>query len=227
MAPNLYRIDDLLLRVGAVALLPALALFGAAVGGGAGGNGPWLAGLSLCPVALLVAGFGLRRREKQIVAVWNLLQQNAEIAVPGLLANSDFEREDLERAVRFLNNRGLDHYVWDRESDTIQDARLRSLHLHVEKCDACGGSIQLEVPVAFREVPRCPYCDDPVSFEVLEERRREALESLRAEGRPPPRKTGSLAGFPEGFNPVVFLVLLVVCWPAAIAYAWLKWQGSL
>jgi hypothetical protein len=178
-------------------------------------------------VSLLWAGFSFRRREKRIFAIWSLLKRNAEISAPGLLANSDFERPHLEHAVRFLNNRGLGHYVWDRETDTILDARLQSSLLHVEKCDACGASIALDVPVAFREVPRCPHCDDPVSVESLEERRDAAIEALREEHRARRDGSGSGSGARGSFSPVIFLLLLFAFWPAALVYAWFKWQGKL
>jgi len=240
---DLYRIDDLLLRAGAVGFLLVLAvsagvvvvaLATAQIAESTGRIEPGLAALVhhapvltpafLCPFALLAAGFAMRRREKRIAAVWRLLQHNAEISVAGLIANSDFRRRDLDRAVRFLNNRGLGHYLWDRETDTIQDARLRSSSLHVEKCDGCGAEIALDVPVGFREVPRCPHCCDLVDVDALERRRREALEALRAEHRPAPRSAGTRPT--PAFSIAVFLVLLFVFWPAAVGYAWLKWQAG-
>lgn len=236
MAPNLYRIDDVLLRAGAWCLLVVLALAAgvaatglatASTGDGSGAalaalarHAPLLALASLCPVALLGAGASVRRRERRIVAIWNLLKRNAEIHAPALLANSDFERRDLEQAVRFLNNRGLGHYVWDAKADTIQDAYLRSAVLHADKCDTCGAAVALDLPIASREIPRCPYCHDPISCDGLEERRREAIETLRAEHRPAsgPRSVPT-------FSVPLFLLLIVAFWPAALVYAWGKWQG--
>jgi hypothetical protein len=235
---NLYRIDDVLLRAGGVTLLLVVAsaaivvVVGLAQGGGDGRDpglaalarhGPLLALACLCPIGLLCAGVALRQRERQIVAVWSLLRQYAEISVPGLLANADFTRPDLERAIRFLNNRGLAHYVWDRRADVIRDARLESSQLHLEKCDACGAAISLEVPLAFVDVPSCPYCHDPISFELLQERRREAIESLRAEHRPRAEERSKAASF----SLPLFLLLLFLCWPAALGYAVLKWHGRL
>ena len=123
---NLYRIDDVLLRAGAVTLLLWLGCVAAVIVSGLGEGGPpgrdpglaalarhatLLTAAALCPAALFAAGLRLRRQEQRILAVWSLLRQSAQISAPGLLANSDFERPDLERAVRVLNNRGLGHYV--------------------------------------------------------------------------------------------------------------------
>lgn len=237
---NLYRIDDILMRAGGVAALLFVAAFVAILTTALANadpsiprdrdpglaallhNGPLLALLALCPAVLLTAGISLRRRERRILAIWKLLEQNAEISVPGLIANSDFERRDLEHAVRFLNNRGLDHYVWNRESDTIQHARLQTTSLHVEKCDACGAGVALDVPLSFHEIPRCPHCDDPVSADELEERRAEALEQLRAERQPVSQPDKSLMATSGDFSLVVFLILLAAFWPAAVVYAWHK-----
>lgn len=241
MGPNLYRIDDVLLRAGRVGLLLLLAatagvvLVGLATGsasdpGEAGlaalaRHAPLLALASLCPATLFSVGFTVRRRERRILAIWNLLKRNAEIHVPGLLANSDFARRDLDQAVRFLNNRGFGHYVWDPKTDTIQDAYLRSAVLHVDKCDACGAAVPLEIPIASREIPRCPYCHDPIVFDGLAERRQEAIETLRAEHRP---ASGTRDGRPAPvptFSIPLFLLLMIAFWPAALVYAWGKWQG--
>ena len=93
-----------------------------------------------------------------------------------------------------------------------------------QKCDACGAEISLSIPVAFREIPRCPYCHDPVCFGDLEERRREAIEKLRDEHRPSPGREGLLA---SDFSPGLFLLLLFIFWPAALGYDWIKWRGTL
>jgi hypothetical protein len=225
MERDLYKIDDILLRAGGLSILLVIAGLTAVFssGGPSLSQTPLVAIAVLAPVGLLLAGSSMRRREKQIVAIWELLRQNAEIQVPPLVANSDFARADLDRAVRFLNNRGLDHYIWDRESDTIRDARLQTRHLHVEVCDACGVKIALDVPVAFHELPTCTHCGDPISAEALQERKREAIDALRAEHRV---ENASGIGLAEDFSIPVFLLLLCVFWPGAIFYAWHKWQGE-
>lgn len=255
MSRNLYRIDDVLLKTGWIALLLVLGAasiaFLVGFAGEPGGSQP--AGLhslarfapqlllaGLCPIVLLSGGTALRRREKRIGAVWTLLQRSGQLDVASLLANSDFERADLERAVKLVNNRALGHYVWDRRADVIQDARLQHRQLHVEKCDLCRASISVDVPIAFTEVPRCPYCGDPVSIDGLEARRQEALAELRAEHRPAaaaaagpggapgpaPAAGGTRLGLPPDFSIAVFIVLALVFWPAALLYAGWKWQKA-
>ena len=226
---NLYRIDDLLLKAAAVCVVLGF------VGGSAllaalqpenGRNLAWaLAPLALAPVGLLALGLLMRRRERRVAAIWDLLRQEPALRVQPLLENSDFERADLEHAVRFLNNRGLDHYVWDRGTDTIQDARLRTKHLHVEECDACGVKIALDVPLLYAKLPTCTHCGDPLSPEALGERRRDAIDALRAEHRFEDASASGVRHFSQDFSPLVFFFLLCLFWPAAFFYAWSKWEG--
>jgi hypothetical protein len=241
---NLYRIDGILLRAGAVTLalvIGVTALAGLSVatsdisserglGWGMVLGGACLLGLLwLCPIGLIGAGFTMRRREKRIFAIWQLLKRSGEIPVRALLADSDFERRDLERAVRFLNTRGLGHYVWDRESDVVRDARLDCSTLYFEECDSCGAEISLEIPVTTHHVPRCPFCHDPVCVEGLEERRRKALEAVRLSERPERIEVRVVEKLPtpgSDFSLPLFLLLLVGFWPAALGYACLKWRGS-
>jgi hypothetical protein len=225
---DLYRIDDVLLRSAGFGVLFAGVVIVAAISkndpDAVSARIPLMALAVLAPVALLSAGFSMRRREERVVAVWELLRQQAELHVPPLLDNSDFERADLEHAVRFLNNRGLDHYVWDRQSDTIRDARLQARHLHVEVCDACGVKIALDVPLAFAELPTCTHCGDPISAESLQDRKRETIDALRAEHR---FEDASKVGPDKDFSMPTFLLLLCLFWPGAIFYAWHKWEGEL
>jgi len=235
---NLYRIDDLLLRAGGWAA--ALTLGGAAVAvlvglaqGSEGPGDPGLAMLSryalplstalLCSAALLTSGFAMRRREKQALSFWKLIDRSVEIQVPELVANSDFTREDLERNVRLLNNKALGFYVWDRQSDVIRDGRLESVYLHVEKCDVCHASIALQVPASLREIPLCSYCGDPVSIDRLQEQKRATLARMRADAEPARAEEAVRGG--DAFSILLFLVLLVSFWPAALVYAWYKWQS--
>ena len=238
----------MLLRTGAflaflaVLATAALGLFGASVmslSSERPGMGTLTLGVALvgvvwsCPIGLFIAGYSMRQREKRIVAIWDLLKRSGEIRVKPLLADSEFTTADFDRAVKLLNTRGLGHYVWDRRSNTIRDARLHDSIIHFEVCDACNAEISIEVSVATHEIPRCPYCFDPVSVLGMDERRQKVLQEVRSEGKPvrepvpenvplarPARKSES------GFSVLVFLLLLVAFWPAGLAYAYFKWEGG-
>lgn len=223
---NLYRMDDLLIRTGRIGL--GLVLFVGVVaamvafdegGGNAVARLAWNHAFPFTmalapPVVCLWTGRRIRSRERRILSIWKALRNQAQIRVDEFVANSHYTRKELDDAVKLLNTRALAHYVHDRSNGVIQDARLRDVRLHVEKCDACAGEISLEVPIGFSRVPACPYCGDPVCIDSLDERRRAVLDRLRREFAPEAERLG---GVP--FSIPLFLVLLVFCWPAAVGYA--------
>ena len=223
---NLYRLDDVLIRVGGFGLAGVLVV-SAAVAMVALGDGGEEAvvrfawdhafplTMALCPpIACLWAGRRIRARERRILSIWKVLRSHAQLRVDEFVANSHYTREELDDAVKLLNTRALAHYVHDRSNGVIQDGRLRDVRFHVEKCDACLGEISIEVPIGFTRIPTCPYCGDPVCIDTLDERRRAVLDRLRDEYAPKPE---SLGGVP--FSIPVFLLLMVFCWPAAVGYA--------
>jgi hypothetical protein len=83
--------------------------------------------------------------------------------------------------------------------------------------------VALELSLSDSEPPRCPFCHGAVSSRSHEELRRDAIEALRAEGRDRDRCTPAPA---PGFSIPVFVLLLIVCWPAAIAYAIYKQRAA-
>lgn len=235
---NFYRMDDLLLRIGGVSLFLLL------MAGGLGilyaqtvaqdpSHTPGYAysligqyaflylGIFACALGTVRMGWKIRQREQRIGALWRLMQRSPEVHVPDLIANSDFTIADLDRGVKMLNTRGLGHYVWDRSANTIQDGRLRTMQVHVEKCEMCGSSIALEVPVGFTEIPICPYCNDPVSVSALEERRHEMLQSLYPAPAPSDPQWQSFA---TQISIPTFALLLIAFWPAALVYVWYRYQ---
>lgn len=235
---DFYRMDDILLRIGATGFILLLL---------AGGLGILYAqtlaqdpsyppdyaysligqyallylGLLACAGFTLRLGWKIRQRERRIGALWKLMQRNAQVYVPDLIANSDFEIEDLERGVKMLNTRGLGHYVWDRKTSTIQDGRLRTMQVHVEKCEMCGSSVALQVPIGFTQVPICPYCNDPVSVSALEERRHDMLQTLYAEHAP---EQAPWQTFATRISIPTFAILFFAFWPAALVYVWYRYH---
>lgn len=186
------------------------------------GNAAYLLVAALAPAAMLAVGTLIRRRERRLVSIWNVLHQNVETDVRDLLDNSAFKRPDIEWAVGLLNRRGLAFYAWRRDTDTIEDGRLGSTMLHIDRCDSCGASVGLSIPASLREVPCCEYCGSAQSADQLNRMKREVITELRDR----PVSTGSAAARAPRMSMGVFVVLVLLCWPAAIAYAIYKTQGS-
>jgi hypothetical protein len=223
---NLLRIDDTLLRAGWIAALVwgaaslvalVLALneeirMGSAIAGS-------LVGASL-PIALLVAGAKLRRREKRAWGLHRLIDDHVEVSAADLLLGSDFTPETLDRAIRDLNNAGAAFLVWDRKSGRIQDGRLRTSRVTVDECGSCGAKVQIDVRLGDVASARCPYCHDPIGAERMMEEKAALIEKLGADPGAQRAQTTS------SFSVPVFVVLLFVFWPLAIGYAFLKWKAG-
>ncbi len=181
-----------------------------------------LAGLG--PIALIGFGWVVRRKEKRILSLWKHLRNNVETHVPALLANSDFTRDELKTTVRLLNNRGLAFYRWDRATDTIEDGRLASAYVHIDKCESCGASVGIRIRASLSELPLCPYCNGGLSATGINTLKQQALNDLRGGNAtgvsdvpaPAQRKPMSMG---------LFIVLVLFCWPAAVAYAIYKNQS--
>jgi hypothetical protein len=223
---NLLRIDDTLLRAGWIAVLVwgaaslvalVLALneeirMGSAIAGS-------LVGASL-PIALLVAGAKLRRREKRAWGLHRLIDDHVEVSAADLLLGSDFTPETLDRAIRDLNNAGATFLVWDRKTGRVQDGRLRTSRVTVDECGSCGAKVQIDVRLGDVASARCPYCHDPIGAERMMEEKAALIEKLGADPRAQRAHTTS------SFSVPVFVVLLFVFWPLAIGYAFLKWKAG-
>ncbi|GMV39473.1 MAG: hypothetical protein AMXMBFR64_11890 [Myxococcales bacterium] len=210
---NLFRQDDILIRVGwATCVLSVFWVLGSMEKPAAA---PFAVLFALAPVGLLTLGYRVRAREKRCVAIWRILDRAKEVRVRDLLQSTGFSREDVAETLRAVNGRGLAWFVWDTDTDMIVDGRLRSEMVLVESCPSCGARVSQRVPLGASQSPVCSHCGAAFSSATLNELRLKALAELR---NPPP---GPGAPAPAGgrtFNPVVFMVLAVVFWPAAVVY---------
>lgn len=223
---NFYHIDDVLIRTGLITALIVIVLVANDKIAFSLAN-PLLYACVLPPLAFLLIGFAVRRREKRTLAIWRTLDRNVSTRVPELLSNSSFTRRELMQAVQLLNDRGLGFYVWQRDSDTISDARLGDEYIHLENCESCGAPVGLKVSLALHDVPRCPYCHAAATSHHLNLLKRDAIAELRGTVRPgrahgiPVRRGQSAMSIP------FFIVLLIFFWPAAIAYSIYKSRSHL
>jgi predicted RNA-binding Zn-ribbon protein involved in translation (DUF1610 family) len=224
-APNVLRMDDLLLKGAAVAAV--VVVFA---------GGVWLAvpeeaptvrtalGLgmgfaALAPIGMLLCGLHLRKRELRAQGLMRLLDRNPELTAADLLRSSDLSAATLECAVRDLNSSGARHVVWDHERGLLQDGRLRMKRLHVETCRSCGVKISLDVPLNEAATARCPSCGSTLDAREIDEEKHAVMAELREEAKP------RLAPRPR-FSVPLFLVLLVVCWPLALLYGAKCWRPA-
>jgi hypothetical protein len=172
------------------------------------------------PAGLAIAGWRLRRRERRAWAIHRLVDDHVEVPASELIRDSDFTAETLDRAIKDVNNSGLALLVWDRGADVVQDGRLRSRRVQIERCGACGAKVASTLPIGDVSSARCPYCHDPLGAEALIEEKARLIDELDADPSEPGR--GRRMG--SGFSPVLFLFMTVLFWPAAVAYAIYHWH---
>jgi hypothetical protein len=237
---NLYRIDDILIRAGTwLGFLVALGVLGwtllppdatRSIANALGVGALGVVGVALAPVGMLAAGFHVRNREKRVLMLHSVLERQLELRVRDFVANTDFTRASLEEAMRELNESGLGFYVWDREADLIQDARLRRGELHYDRCDSCQASVSMTVEVGTPGVPECPYFDARLDSGDLAKAKQRLVDEIREqEGhkRPGPVPGTPRATWREGrhdeddarFSVGLFVAMLVIFWPLGVGYA--------
>ena len=174
------------------------------------------------PLGLAAAGSRLRRRENRAWALHRLVDDHVEVPVSELLRDSDYTGATLERAIKDLNNSGLAFLVWDRDADVLQDGRLRGKRVQIECCGACGAKVTLTLTIGDVASARCPYCHDALGASELIEEKARLIEELDTD----PIDSAPRRGDPSGFSVGILLVLAVVFWPAAAAYAFYHWNVS-
>jgi hypothetical protein len=227
-APNLFRMDDFLLKgawiLGALGALAALAAFAASAAGQplvAGGLGLGLVVFGFAPIAMALVGSNVRRRERRALSLWKLIDRHVELSSVDLFRDSDWTPAHLERAVRDLNNSGIAYVVWDRKAGLVQNGRLRRTTVVADECDACSNKVSLEVTIGSVAAMRCPYCHEPIDSARVAEEKARIIDELEVDRPRAPASAvvGVDAGAEKsGFSLVIFFVLFSVFWPAALWY---------
>lgn len=212
---NLLRIDDILIKIGLL-FLGAFIYVLVIDTNGIDQTRLLIALLFGLPaLAFLVAGYRARRRERRALSIWKKLDLASDVAVSDLLGATGYTRPQLEDALLLINQRGEGFYVWDRDSDRIVDGRLRSATVVVEACPGCGSGINKAFPVSAGP-PVCPWCGKALAAERWNELKEQAFARIENSRQQP-------AGLPPAaltpFRLSTFILLIIVFWPAAIAYA--------
>ena len=223
---NPFVADDLLIKAGG--FVSALALLSLVlVDGELRSVAPTAGVVTVLGFGLstLAVGIRLRRRERKAVRLLSLLERFPEISVAQLLDGSRLQRQDVERAVATVNERGLHYVVWDRERDTLVDGRLVAGSVVVDDCPECGANIGLSVSLANPAAACCPYCRSGVpaaALDALRQRRLAALDAERAherELRSRERLPAAASADGRTFSVGLFVVLTVLAPPLGVGYA--------
>ncbi len=161
-------------------------------------------------IVLLCVGIVYRKKENKIVSIWNTIEHSGEVKVDDLVFSLGYNRDFILNSLRQINKQHSALYVYDNKSDKIIDGRLRKEYPVSVNCDSCGAKSEEKISLALSKSPQCQYCGSalqtPEHFEQLKKdvlKRSEQQQALTAKGE---------------FNVGIFIILLLLFWPAAIYY---------
>ncbi|MEL7448881.1 MAG: hypothetical protein AAFN78_06710 [Pseudomonadota bacterium] len=189
-----------------------------------------LALLAAGVIVMLLTGWRLRRVENRTLTIWKTLERHGRVSLREFVANSDFTRRQVLTAIRLINNRGMGFFAVDQSTGFVVDRKQHRTVSYAGDCDACGARVALEIAVPVIEAPRCPYCHSglDVPAELLrpdpapapEPAAPKPLALSGGEPEPPQRGNGTPMSIP------LFIVLVIICWPAAVGYAIYKFKAA-
>lgn len=166
-------------------------------------------------IALLVIGYGYRSREKKIISLWHALEHAGEAGVQGLTVSLGLSREFILRHLKDINAQQQSAYTYDVRSDKIIHNRFMSEFLLMADCENCGHKINQKVSLDLSNPPRCHYCGTGISADHLNKLKHDVLMSMQQK----PAVAAPTAMVNAGdFNIVLFVILLLFFWPAAVFY---------
>lgn len=204
MNRNIHKIDDCLILGGLVVLV--LVVLVAWLGFGRPSL-LWVWGSGA--VFAMCVGYVLREREKKVLVVWNALELVTEITMADLCANTGLDRPKVRESLELINAQPSAFFIWDPKTDLICDGRLNVQVLAVAQCASCGAGVNQKFTLDLREIPACPFCKGPVVDSDINHLKLGFLNKIREDTK----------DAKSAFSIILFVSLLAVCWPAAIAYA--------
>jgi hypothetical protein len=178
--------------------------------------------MAALPLSFYAAAILVRRRERRILAVWSALEHLTS-AKPGELSRSlNMDEREILEALPVINRTGDAFFSYNAESGTIIDGRLADSTLVAEKCPSCGGVISASTSLSAAQAPRCPYCGSAILPENYNEHRREAIEKIRRENEDDRGRRERLHAGRKKISIPVLVLLIFLCWPAAIYYLYTR-----
>jgi hypothetical protein len=165
-------------------------------------------------IILLLIGYTYRSREKKIISVWRALEQMGEAKVVDLSMMLGLPREFIIKHLKDINAQHQTIFSYDMRSDKIINSKLMSEFLVLVDCISCGNKINQKVSLDLSNPPRCQYCGTGVPADDLNKLKQEVLLTMQQVIPVPPGK--------GEFSTPLFIVLLIVFWPAAVAYVIVK-----
>ena len=207
MKRDIHKVDNYLIRLGWLAVV--IGLLSYAFSTDVQATDPWVLWTPLAAGALMLPiGYLIRAKERKVIVLWDILDTVSDVRMGDLESSTGFRRPFVLEALAIINAQPGAYFVHEVETDRIVDGRLRTELMAVEACAGCGAPVNERVSLMAESIPGCTHCGAPVLNQDINALRMAALREIR--GRP---------GAGHGFSIVLFLILLLVFWPAALGYA--------
>ena len=167
-------------------------------------------------LGLYLTGRRIRKKEDKIIALWNALERSQELSLAAIERSMAMDRAFVLESVELLRRRHLAYYVVDTQNDTVVDMAVYEKSLAVDKCPSCGAAFKERLSFSGDAPPQCPYCQAGVAEDLWQRQRDRMLERVTHYQR---------GGNESEFSIGKFIVLFMLFWPAALAYAVKKHSG--
>jgi len=222
---NLYRSDDILLILGKVfafllfvpILFTTIYLF---MDDMVNFNTPGLVAdliMISTPVFLIIMGKRIRKEEEKVLAVWNILVDNPEVFIGDIESSTHLNKTEIIDILKTINMRRIGYYVYDHDSDSIINGRLRRQNIVIKSCPGCGQMINQSIPMNLSCIPKCPYCNNPIDIDYLNNEKNKIIDEIINESR-----ESEYTVEKRKFSIFVVILLLIFFWPGAIIYIIVK-----
>jgi hypothetical protein len=165
---------------------------------------------------LLLIGYMYRSRENKIISVWRAIEHMGEARVADLSVMLGLPREFIIKHLKDINAQQQAVYSYDSRNDKILNSKLLAEFVILVDCENCGNKVNEKVSLALDTPPRCQYCGTGVSVDQLNKLKHEVMLNMQVV---PVQGKGQ-------FNVGLFVALLIIFWPGAIAYMLIKKSGN-
>ena len=165
---------------------------------------------------MLFSGILIRKKEKKLIAIWDMVEKGKEVSVHDLVVSIGVSREFIHKNLKVLNSIEGISFIYRSESDKIICGSLAAEFIVESDCESCGYHANLAINLDFYKVPSCPSCGMAVSADQI--------NKIKADILSKPQKTPEKE---QQFNGWLFLGLLFCTGPLAILYPVLYFSGVL
>ncbi len=164
--------------------------------------------MAISGLLLLIVGIYYRKKENKIHSIWDALERTKEGKLRDLEVSLGLSRSFILDNLKHINAQLGAYYVYISAKDLIVDGRLMEEHTLSVTCTGCGNAIKQKVSLANLDKPSCSYCGAPIPVAELSKLKKGVVNEFVWDNTSQKKE----------FNVVIFVVLLVVFWPAALGY---------